>query len=280
MSTKEFRELFKRYKENDESAMEELVRANIDLVSNVCLNDSNIRDLLLNESIDLDDAIQEGIIGLIKAFKSYDETRSSRFSTYAFYVIKQAIVRNLIETAEEIRTPINQRPIYYKMKSYIENYYERYGTYPSLERLSVYMNMKKNTIYSLLTSKDIVHVESEEFDENSATYDFEDEVLTRISNLKLRESIKDRLTDTDSTIIFARMDGLSQDEAMDLIDEKMCRQNVNLREKSALKKIKGSEFIENYAYLAISPDDFVNEVRAFRRKTPKQKELVKVGFKS
>ena len=134
--------------------------------------------------------------------------------------------------------------------------------------------------YSLLTSKDIVHVESEEFDENSATYDFEDEVLTRISNLKLRESIKDRLTDTDSTIIFARMDGLSQDEAMDLIDEKMCRQNVNLREKSALKKIKGSEFIENYAYLAISPDDFVNEVRAFRRKTPKQKELVKVGFKS
>ena len=280
MSTKEFRELFKRYKENDESAMEELVRANIDLVSNVCLNDSNIRDLLLNESIDLDDAIQEGIIGLIKAIKSYDETRSSRFSTYAFYVIKQAIVRNLIETAEEIRTPINQRPIYYKMKSYIENYYERYGTYPSLERLSVYMNMKKNTIYSLLTSKDIVHVESEEFDENSATYDFEDEVLTRISNLKLRESIKDRLTDTDSTIIFARMDGLSQDEAMDLIDEKMCRQNVNLREKSALKKIKGSEFIENYAYLAISPDDFVNEVRAFRRKTPKQKELVKVGFKS
>ena len=236
--------------------------------------------MLLNESIDLDDAIQEGIIGLIKAFKSYDETRSSRFSTYAFYVIKQAIVRNLIETAEEIRTPINQRPIYYKMKSYIENYYERYGTYPSLERLSVYMNMKKNTIYSLLTSKDIVHVESEEFDENSATYDFEDEVLTRISNLKLRESIKDRLTDTDSTIIFARMDGLSQDEAMDLIDEKMCRQNVNLREKSALKKIKGSEFIENYAYLAISPDDFVNEVRAFRRKTPKQKELVKVGFKS
>ena len=280
MSTKEFRELFKRYKENDESAMEELVRANIDLVSNVCLNDSNIRDLLLNESIDLDDAIQEGIIGLIKAIKSYDETRSSRFSTYAFYVIKQAIVRNLIETAEEIRTPINQRPIYYKMKSYIENYYERYGTYPSLERLSVYMNMKKNTIYSLLTSKDIVHVESEEFDENSATYDFEDEVLTRISNLKLRESIKDRLTDTDSTIIFARMDGLSQDEAMDLIDEKMCRQNVNLREKSALKKIKGSEFIENYSYLAISPDDFVNEVRAFRRKTPKQKELVKVGFKS
>ena len=280
MSTKEFKELFKRYKENDESAMEELVRANIDLVSNVCLNDSNIRDLLLNESIDLDDAIQEGIIGLIKAIKSYDETRSSRFSTYAFYVIKQAIVRNLIETAEEIRTPINQRPIYYKMKSYMENYYERYGTYPSLERLSVYMNMKKNTIYSLLTSKNIVHVESEEFDENSATYDFEDEVLTRISNLKLRESIKDRLTDTDSTIIFARMDGLSQDEAMDLIDEKMCRQNVNLREKSALKKIKGSEFIENYSYLAISPDDFVNEVRAFRRKTPKQKELVKVGFKS
>lgn len=280
LSTKEFRELLKRYKENDESAMEELVRANIDLVSNVCLNDSNIRDLLLNESIDLDDAIQEGIIGLIKAIKSYDETRSSKFSTYAFYVIKQAIVRNLIETAEEIRTPINQRPIYYKMKSFIENYYERYGTYPSLERLSVYMNMKKNTIYSLLTSKDIVHVESEEFDENSATYDFEDEVLTRISNLKLRESIKDRLTDTDSTIIFARMDGLSQDEAMDLIDEKMCRQNVNLREKSALKKIKGSEFIENYSYLAISPDDFVNEVRAFRRKTPKQKELVKVGFKS
>ena len=280
MSTKEFKELFKRYKENDESAMEELVRANIDLVSNVCLNDSNIRDLLLNESIDLDDAIQEGIIGLIRAIKTYDETRSSRFSTYAFYVIKQAIVRNLIETAEEIRTPINQRPIYYKMKSYIENYYERYGTYPSLERLSVHMNMKKDTIYSLLTSKDIVHIESEEFDENSATYDFEDEVLTRISNLKLRESIKDRLTDTDSTIIFARMDGLSQDEAMDLIDEKMCRQNVNLREKSALKKIKGSEFIENYSYLAISPDDFVNEVRAFRRKTPKQKELVKVGFKS
>lgn len=280
LSTKEFRELLKRYKENDESAMEELVRANIDLVSNVCLKDPNIRDLLLNGSVDLEDAIQEGIIGLIKALKSYDETRSAKFSTFAFYVIKQAIVRSFIETAEEIRTPINLRPIYYEMKSYIDYYREKYGVYPSFDRLSLHMNLKKSTIYALLTSKDVVHIESEEFDENSATYDFEDETLTKISNLKLRESIKDRLTDSDSTIIFARMDGLSQDEAMELIDEKMCRQNVNLREKSALKKIKGSKFIENYSYLAIKPDDFVNEVRAFRRKTPKQKELVKVGFKS
>lgn len=279
LSENEFKELFKKYKENDNSAMDELVCANIDLVSSVCLNDPNIRDLLLNGSVDLEDAVQEGIIGLMKAIKCYDETRSTKFSTFAFYVIKQAIVRNLIETAEEIRTPINLRPIYYEMKSYIDYYQGKYGVYPSLEQLSFYMNMKKSTIYSLLTSKEIVHIESENYNENSATYEFEDELLTKISNLKLRECIKERLTDTDSKIIFTRMEGLRQDDAIGVIDEKMCRQNVNLREKSALKKIKGSDFIEDYSYLAIKPDEFIRDVKAYKRKTPKQKETVKLGFK-
>lgn len=58
------------------------------------------------KSLTFEDLIQEGIIGLLEAIKKFDPTRGNRFSTYATYWIRQAIVRAIEKQDRLIRLPV------------------------------------------------------------------------------------------------------------------------------------------------------------------------------
>lgn len=55
--------------------------------------------------VDMDDLIQEGVIGLMKAAEKFDYTRKYKFGTYATYWIRQAIIRKGAEQSRNIRLP-------------------------------------------------------------------------------------------------------------------------------------------------------------------------------
>lgn len=81
-------ELFKKTKNGDREARNKIIEQNIGLVVSVA-----VKFITHYGSIELEDLVHEGIIGLITAVDKFDYTKGYRFSTYASYFIKQKIQR-------------------------------------------------------------------------------------------------------------------------------------------------------------------------------------------
>ncbi len=91
-------ELAKRIEAGDTTARDELVQANLRLVISIAVR-------YQGNKVPLEDLIQEGNIGLIKAASKFDYRKGFKFSTYAIWWIKQSIMRTLDNFARSIRLP-------------------------------------------------------------------------------------------------------------------------------------------------------------------------------
>ena len=98
LSREEEVELAKRIEEGDTQARDELVQANLRLVISIAVK-------YQGHNVPLEDLIQEGNIGLIKAAGKFDYRKGFKFSTYAIWWIKQAIMRTLDNFSRSIRLP-------------------------------------------------------------------------------------------------------------------------------------------------------------------------------
>lgn len=90
--------LAKRIEQGDEEAREILVRSNLRLVVSVALK-------YRGHNVPVSDLIQEGNIGLMRAVEKFDYRRGFKFSTYAIWWIRQAVMRALDNYARVIRLP-------------------------------------------------------------------------------------------------------------------------------------------------------------------------------
>jgi len=91
-------ELAKGVEAGSEAARERLVRSNLRLVVSVALK-------YRGHNVPLSDLIQEGNIGLMRAVEKFDYRRGFKFSTYAIWWIRQAVMRALDNYARVIRLP-------------------------------------------------------------------------------------------------------------------------------------------------------------------------------
>src|SRR5919201_41440 len=98
LSAKEERELATRIGNGDTAARDQMVRANLRLVVNIARGYSG-------KGLGLQDLIEEGNLGLLRAVEGFDPSMNPRFSTYASYWIKQSIKRALVNTGKTIRIP-------------------------------------------------------------------------------------------------------------------------------------------------------------------------------
>ncbi len=98
LSADDEQELAARIGQGDVMARDRMVRANLRLVVNIARG-------YTGKGLGLQDLIEEGNLGLLRAVEGFDPTVGTRFSTYASYWIKQSIKRALINSAKTIRIP-------------------------------------------------------------------------------------------------------------------------------------------------------------------------------
>ena len=98
LSAEQERELAERVAAGDPYAREHMVKANLRLVVNIARG-------YLGKGLGLEDLIEEGNLGLMRAVEGFDGMMETRFSTYASYWIKQSIRRAVMNNGKPIRLP-------------------------------------------------------------------------------------------------------------------------------------------------------------------------------
>ncbi|MDN5211553.1 sigma-70 family RNA polymerase sigma factor [Fulvivirgaceae bacterium BMA12] len=138
-------DLARRIREGDEVALEKLTKANLRFVVSVAKQYQNSR-------IPLNDLINEGNLGLVKAAKKFDETRGFKFISYAVWWIRQSIMQALADQSRLVRLPLNKIGSLSKINNaaaIMEQEYEREPTAEELaEFLDITVDEVKNTIDS------------------------------------------------------------------------------------------------------------------------------------
>lgn len=104
-------ELIKKYKKGDKSAFTKLIESNLRFVVSIAKEYAN-----LNPNILLEDLINEGNLGLIRAFDKFDETKEFKFISYAVWWIRQHITSYISENSSSVRIPTNRLAVNNKIK--------------------------------------------------------------------------------------------------------------------------------------------------------------------
>ena len=131
ISTEEEVELAQRIKRGDQEAVDKLTRANLRFVVSVAKQYQ-----YQNQGLALNDIINEGNVGLIKAAKKFDETRGFKFISYAVWWIRQSILQAISEQSRIVRMPLNQVGFQSKMNKAIVSFEQEFERRPSVQELA------------------------------------------------------------------------------------------------------------------------------------------------
>ena len=129
--------------EEEVEALDQLVRANLRFVVSVAKQ-------YQNQGLSLQDLINEGNVGLIKAAQRFDETRGFKFISYAVWWIRQSILQAVAEQARTIRLPLNQVGAVSKLKKTIALLEQEYQRRPSTEEIANELDMPESKVRALL----------------------------------------------------------------------------------------------------------------------------------
>lgn len=138
LKSEEERNLGKLIKEqNSDMAKRKLIQANLRLVVSIAKK-------YVGQGVLFMDLVQEGSIGLIKACEKFDYTKNFKFSTYATWWIKQAIIRAIANNSKTIRIPVHMADKIRRYKKLFVELSNQYGREPTdvelAEKLDVSLN--------------------------------------------------------------------------------------------------------------------------------------------
>ncbi len=149
LSAEEEQSLSRRVLQGDGNARERLINSNLRLVVKIAKG-------YLSHDMDLNDLIQEGNMGLIRAAEKFDFRKNVRFSTYASFWIKQSIARALSNKNRMIRLPHRKEEKLRKIARASQRLSRDSGQEPDASRLSAETSIDETEIKNILRLPDRV----------------------------------------------------------------------------------------------------------------------------
>ena len=139
LSANEEKDLAERVAMGDPYAREHMVKANLRLVVNIARG-------YLGKGMSLEDLIEEGNLGLMRAVEGYDGMMETRFSTYASYWIKQSIRRSVMNNGKPIRLPAYMVSLLSKWRRATAVLTDRLGRAPTPEEVGKALKLSKKKL--------------------------------------------------------------------------------------------------------------------------------------
>jgi RNA polymerase primary sigma factor len=139
LSSDDEQELAVAIGEGDAHARDRMVRANLRLVVNIARG-------YTGKGLNLQDLIEEGNLGLLRAVEGFDPAMGTRFSTYASYWIKQSIKRALINSAKTIRIPAYMVELLSKWRRASSRLTEELGRTPTPEEVARVLGLPRKKL--------------------------------------------------------------------------------------------------------------------------------------
>lgn len=190
-------ELAKRIQAGDMEALEKLTKANLRFVVSVAKQ-------YQNRGLSLQDLINEGNLGLLKAAKRFDPSKGFKFISYAVWWIRQTIHQALAENSRLVRLPVNKINTMHKITQASSRLEQEFGREPTMGEVAEITKLTEDDVklslqnYARTVSMD-APLGGE--DDDGSLYDVtEDEAAVNPENELLKESLKLEVSRTLSTL--------------------------------------------------------------------------------
>ena len=243
-SNEETLELFRRYRAGDKTAFDLIIKSQQRLVVNIAL-------LYSRKGAPLQDIIQEGNIGLVKAAERFDYLKYRSFSNYAKSWVLQSISFAMAYLPYVIRLPLNQLGLYRRVRRFKEKYEQIHGFPPSVTDIEGNFNIDKIEYLDQLPDSllDLLsfHDDMDSFESSLNTTELF--IQREYDIFRLRKLLKS-LSKREEQILLHFYGINVAEETLTTIGDKfyLTRERVRQIKEKAIRKLKELSGIERIVY--------------------------------
>lgn len=235
LSNEEMVELFKRYKQGDEIAKDELINGNLKLVLSILRKYNNRTD-------NMDDLFQVGCVGLIKAIENFDLSHEVKFSTYAVPMILGEVKRYLRDNSS-LRVTRSLKDTAYKANKVKEQLTNELNKEPTIKEIADVLELSEFDIIEAFDAmKEAVSMSEPIYSDGGDTIYLSEQIADNKNKISIDVSLmlKDALNtlkEKEKFIIYKRyFEGITQMELSEEIG--ISQAQISRIEKNGLETLK------------------------------------------
>ena len=244
-------ELFERLYLGDESARQKLIVSNLKLVVHIAKHYRSSR-------LPFQDLIEEGNYGLMMAVERFDNSIGTRFSTYAYWWIRQSIKRYVEKHSRTISVPAYLNDKLFKYLEESNNLAIELGRTPTREEISKKMGITYDTVVEFEKVINQIHSTDYIYDDYETEigqyimddFDLEESVTLNLLSGDIEKLFKEaKLSYKELTIIKMRFGFLGRVMTYEEIGKELgvSKQRIKQIEINAFRKLRMAKSIEDFA---------------------------------